>query len=203
MNIEQLIAIGGMIGPVFYTLIWVLGGILQPDYSHVRDDVSSLLAVGAPNKRLFDIMHITDVILVIIFFSTFHWAIDGGQGLIVGPACFLLANLLELAVGLFFPLDEGGEIKTHKGKMHWNLVQVMAVLAAVGMLAMAYRFFYTPGWEWMGTYSLITFVVTGVTGLFAAKKVGTNIMGLAERLVVTTNAQYIFVLALIVFLASA
>lgn len=202
MSIDQLIAIGGMVGPILYTLIWVLGGILQPDYSHVRDDVSSLLAVGAPHKRLFDIMHITDVILVIIFFSTLHWTIDGGQGLIIGPACFLLANLLELAVGLFFPLDEGGEIKTHKGKMHWNLVQVMAVLAAVGMLAMWYRLSNTPGWEWLGTYSLITFIVSGATGLFAAKKVGSNIMGLAERLVVTTNLQYIFVLALNVYLTS-
>jgi len=122
--------------------------------------------------------------------------------LILGPACLLLANILELAVGLFFPLDEGGEIKTAKAKMHWNLVKVMAALAAVGMLAMWYRLNNTPGWELLGTYSLVTFVVSAVTGLFAAKKVGTKIMGLAERLVVTTNVQYIFVLALLVFLPS-
>ena len=36
MNIHQLIAIGGMMGPVLYTLIWILGGILQPDCSHIR-----------------------------------------------------------------------------------------------------------------------------------------------------------------------
>jgi hypothetical protein len=203
VNVFQLIAIGGMIGPILYTLIWILGGILQPDYSHVRDDVSSLLAVGAPNKRLFDIMHVADIVLVIIFFGTLHWAIDGGQGLIVGPACFLLANILELAVALFFPLDEGGEIKTRKAKMHWNLVKVMAILAAVGMLAMWYRLSNTSGWELLGTYSLVSFIASAVTGLFAAKNVGTKIMGLAERLVVTTNVQYIFVLALIVFLTSA
>ena len=73
--------------------------------------------------------------------------------------------------------------------MHWNLVQVMAVLAAVGMLAMAYRFFNTPGWEWLGFYSLITFVVLGVNGLFAAKKVGKEIMGLDERIVVTKKVK--------------
>lgn len=203
MNLFQLIAIGGMIGPLLYTLIWVLGGILQPDYSHMRDDVSSLLATGAPNKRLFDIMHVIDVVLLIIFFASLHWAIDGGQGLIVGPLCFLLANITELAVALFFPLDEGGTIVTIKGKMHWNLVKVMAFLAAVGMLAMWYRLSSTPGWELVGLYSLVSFVASAVTGLFAAKKVGTNIMGLAERLVVTTNIQYIFVLALMVFLTNA
>ena len=108
MNIQQLMAIGGMIGPILYTLIWILGGILQSGYNHIRDDVSSLLAVGAPNKRLFDIMHVTEVVLVIIFFSNLHWAIDGGQGLILGPACFLLANLIELIVALFLPLVEVG-----------------------------------------------------------------------------------------------
>jgi len=39
--------------------------------------MSSLLAVEVPNKRLFDIMHVMDVILVITFFSILHWAIDG------------------------------------------------------------------------------------------------------------------------------
>ena len=60
MNLQQLIALGGMVGPILYTLIWILGGILQPGYSHIRDDVSSLMAVGAPNKRLFDIMQLID-----------------------------------------------------------------------------------------------------------------------------------------------
>ena len=45
-----------MLGPVLYTMIWILGGILQLDFSHIRDDVSSLIAVGTPNKRLFDTM---------------------------------------------------------------------------------------------------------------------------------------------------
>lgn len=202
MNIQQLIALGGMIGPILYTMIWILGGILQSDYSNIRDDVSSLLAVEAPHKRLFDIMHVMDVVFVIIFFSTLHWAIDGGQGLIIGPACFLLANLIELVVALFFPLDEGGEMKSRKAKMHWNLVKVMAILAIVGMLAMWYRLSSTSGWEWLGTYSLVTFIVSAVTGLWASKNVGTKIMGLTERLVVTTNVQYIFVLALNVYLTS-
>ena len=200
MNIQQLIALGGMIGPILYTSIWVLGGILQPGYSHIRDDVSSLLAVGAPNKRLFDIMHVLDVILVIIFFSNLHWAIDGGQGSIVGPACWLLANIIEFVVAIFFPLDKGGEMISPTAKMHFKLVLVMAFLSAVGMLALWLRLSSTEGWVRLGTYSLVSFIVSTITGLYASKKVGTEIMGLAERLVVTTNVLYIFVLALNVFL---
>ena len=203
MNLQQLIAIGGMVGPILYTLIWILGGILQPGYSHIRDDVSSLMAVGAPNKRLFDIMQLTNIILVIIFFSNLHWAIDRGQGSIIGPACFILTNLINILVVLFYPLDEGGEINSSIAKMHVKLVMIMAVLGAAGMLALWHRLSNTEGWVWFGSYSLVTFFVTAITGIIAAKYAGTEIMGLTERLVVTANVQYIFVLALNVFITSA
>jgi len=203
MNIQQLVALGGMIGPILYTSIWILGGILQPGYSHIRDDVSSLLAVGAPNKRLFDVMNITNVILVLIFFGNLHWAIDGGQGSIIGPAYLVFTNIIGLAVAIFFPLDEGGEMISPTAKMHFKLVMVMALLSAMGMLALWFRLSNTEGWVWLGTYSLVSFIVSAITGLYASKKVGTEIMGLTERLVVTTNALYIFVLALNVYLIYA
>ena len=47
---------------------------------------------------------------------------------------------------------------------------------------------------------MATFVVTVATGLIAARTAGTKIMGLTERLVVTANVQYFFVLALKVYL---
>lgn len=46
----RIISLGGMLGPVLYTLIWVLWGVLQPDYSHIRDDVSSLMARAAASS---------------------------------------------------------------------------------------------------------------------------------------------------------
>ncbi len=202
MDLQQLFALGGMIGPVLYTSIWILGGILQPDYSHIRDDVSSLMATGAPNKRLFDTMQLINIILVIMFFINLHWAIDGGLGSFIGPACFVLTNIINIPVVLFYPLDEGGGIESSKAQMHIKLVMSMALFGAVGMLAMWYRLSNTDGWIWYGTYSLITFLFTAVTGVIASKTVGTRIMGLTERLVVTSNVQYIFVLALNVFLTS-
>lgn len=203
MNLHQIIALGGMIGPIIYTSIWILGGILQPDYSHIRDDVSSLMAVGAPNKKLYDIMQLTNIFLVIIFFSNLHYSIDGGQGSIIGPACFVLTNLINIPVVLFYPLDEGGEMISPTAKMHFKLVMIMAVFGAAGMLAFWNRLSNTPGWTWYGTYSLITFIITAVTGVIASKTAGTEIMGLTERLVVTANVQYIFVLALNVYTSSA
>jgi hypothetical protein len=200
MNTQQLIALGGMIGPLLYTSIWILGGIIQPDYNHIRDDVSSLMAVGAPNKKLFDIMQLINIILVIIFFINLHWVLDGGQGTIIGPAFFVLTNLINIPVVLFYPLDEGGGIESSTAQMHVKLVMIMALFGALGMLAMWNRLINTPGWTWYGSYSLITFFFTASTGLIASKTAGSEIMGLTERLVVTANVQYIFILALKVFI---
>ena len=203
MNLQQLIALGGMLGPIIYTSIWILGGILQPEYSHIRDDVSSLMAAGAPNKRLFDTMQLTNIILVIIFFTDLHWALDDGQGSLIGPACFVLTNIINIPVVLFYPLDEDGGIESPTAQMHVKLVMTMAVFGALGMLALWQRLANTPGWTWGGTYSLVTFIFTGITGAIAAKTAGSEIMGLTERLVVTANVQYIFVLALNLYLTSA
>lgn len=67
------------------------------------------------------------------------------------------------------------------------------------MLAFWLRLSNTPGWGWYGTYSLVTFIITAISGVVASKTAGTEIMGLTERLVVTANVQYIFILALNVY----
>jgi hypothetical protein len=189
-----------MLGPVLYTMVWVLRGFLQPGYSHIRDDVSSLMAVGAPNKSLFDRIHLADVVLMILFFASLSWAMDVGGGLAIGPVCFHASHVLELLVGLFFPLDEGGGIESPRAKMHVALVGLMAFLAMLGMLAMRLQLGSVEGWRLFSQYSLVTFIVTLATGLVAARSAGTAIMGFTERLVVTSTMQYTFVLALWILL---
>ena len=58
MNIFQVLAICGMTSPVVYTLMWILGGFLWFDYSHIRNDISSLFAVGAHRKWFFDALKV-------------------------------------------------------------------------------------------------------------------------------------------------
>ena len=191
-----------MFGPILYTAAWVLGGILQPYYSHNRNDISSLMAVGAPNKRLFDIMNILNNVLMIIFFGSLHRYINDGRGSIIGPVCFMLSSVIGLFVVLFFPLDEGGEPVTPRGKMHVNLVGMMSLLALVGMIALWRRLIFTPGWVSFGNYTLGSLVVTLITAVIAAKNIGTKRMGITERFVVTANLQYFFAIALNVYLTA-
>ena len=72
MNLFQLLAICGMLNPIFYTAMWIIGGRLQSDYSHIRDDISSLFAVGAPNQRLMQsFIIVSSVLLFVLSFVAF------------------------------------------------------------------------------------------------------------------------------------
>ena len=93
-----------MLSPIIYTVMWILGGFLRPDYSHIRDDVSSLMAVGAPRKRLFDSFIITSSVLLFVFYLGLFGGIHNGQGSVVGPILFLVSGFLGILVAFFFPL---------------------------------------------------------------------------------------------------
>jgi len=198
---QKIFALCGMIGPFFYAMIWILGGILQPGYNHITDDVSTLLAVGAPNKLLFDLMEATYGILMIIFFASLHWTINKGKGSILGPGAFLVNFVLHV-VAVFFPLDAGGGILSQTAQIHGILVGLMVFLSIVGLLAMWRRVKNVDRWKGYDIYTLITLIFLLIFGLLAAIPIGFEIMGLTERLVATTMGQYFVVIGLKVYRTS-
>ena len=192
---QKIFAIFGMIGPFLYASIWILGGILQPGYNHISDDVSSLIAIGVPNKILFNIIEIIYIVFMILFFISLHWAINKGKGSILGPALFATTFGVELLITLFFPLDAGGEIISMTAQTHLALVGILVVLTVIAMLALWRRFKKIEEWKKYEIYTLITFVLTLTFGL-AAAPLGSDLKGLTERLTASIIGQYIFVIAL-------
>ena len=180
--------------------MWILGGILQSDYSHIRDDVSSLFAVGAPNKRLMQSFIIISSVLLFAFYLGIQEGINDGGGSIVGPLLFLTSSVLGILVSLFFPLDAGGEIVTLRGKMHLILVIGSGILTIAGMAALWSRLKLVEMWSAFATYSIISatvsFILVIISGIFIKSKY----RGLLERLGVTPYQLYYFVFSLMVFL---
>jgi hypothetical protein len=200
MNIFQVLAICGMLSPIVYTVMWILGGILQPDYSHIRDDVSSLFAVGAPDKGLMQSFIITSSVLLFVFYIGLHEGLNDGGGSIVGPILFLTSGVLGILVALFFPLDAGGEIITIRGKMHLILVIGSGLLTIAGMVALWFRLQSVEGWSAFATYSLISAIVALVLVIISGIFIKSKYRGLLERLGVTPYQLYYFSLSLMVFL---
>lgn len=202
MNVLQVLAICGMISPILYTLMWVLGGFLRSDYSHIRDDVSSLIAVGAPRKRFFDAFIITSSVLLFMFYLGLHFGINNGQGSFFGPVFFVISGFLGVLVAIFFPLDAGGEIITLKGKMHLVLVVTSGLLTIAGMVAFWLRLALVEEWGSFATFSLISAIVSLVLVIIAAVFMKGKYRGLVERPMVCSFQIYYFVLSLMVFLTN-
>ena len=200
MNIFQILAICGMLSPIIYTAMWVLGGILRTDYSHVRDDISSLYAVGAPNKRLMQSFIITSSVLLFVFYLGLHEGINDEGGSTIGPMLFLISSVMGMLVAFFFTLDEGGEIVTWRGKMHLILVVLMGLLTIAGMVALWSRLQNVSGWSAFASYSLISAIVALILVVISLIFVTGKYRGLLERIMVTPYQLYYFVLPLMVFL---
>jgi len=200
MSIYHILAICGMLSPIIYTAMWIFVGSRQSDYSHIRDDISSLFAVAAPNRRLAQSFIIVESVLLFIFFIGLQRGITDGGGSFVGPALLLIASILGILIALFFPLDEGGEFTTYKGKMHIILVVVMGLLTIAGMVMLWLRLQFVPMWSSFAIFSLISAILSLVgviiSGIFAAGKY----RGIIERIMVTPYQLFYFILALMVFL---
>lgn len=202
MNIFQVLAICGMGSPILYTLMWILGGYLRSDYSHIRDDISSLFAVGAPRKRFFNSFIIASSLLLFMFYLGLHWGINNGQGSFIGPILFVASGILGVLVALFFPLDAGGEIITLRGKMHLVLVVTSGLLTIAGMVALWFRLASIEGWSTFATYSLISAIVSLILIIISAIFIKSRYRGLLERFGVSPFELYYFIISLLVFLTN-
>ena len=202
MNVFQVLAICGMASPILYTLMWIFGGILRSDYNHIRDDISSLFAVGAPRKLFFNSLIIASSLLLFVFYLGLHWGINNGQGSFIGPILFIVSGFLGVLVALFFPLDAGGEIKTLRGKMHLVLVVTSGILTIAGMVALWFRLELIEDWSTFATYSLISAIVSLILIIISAFFIKSRYRGLIERFGVSPFQIFYFTIGLMVFLTN-
>ena len=199
LKLHRILAICGMLAPILYTAMWILGGFLDPTYNPIQQDVSSLVAVGAPNKALLDIFNISSTILLFLFYLGLHKGVNKGEGSVVGPLLFIVSSFIGILVALFFPLDEGGEMVTSTGMMHLPLVVTMGILTILGMFAIWYRLKADEEWKQFATFSLISAIVALALVIVSMMVIGGPIMGLVERIMVTAYQIYYFVIAYTVY----
>jgi hypothetical protein len=165
-------------------------------YSHIADDVSDLLARGAPDKLLMDIMNITSAILMFIFYLHSHISINNGEGSKVGPIALLISGILGLSVAIFFPLGPNGELTDWLAVAHFTIIMIQIPITMVVMIAFWRRLKKLEEWKIYGNITLITFIIVLFTGLMLPMTLDTPIMGLVERISVCSIELFYFILAL-------
>jgi hypothetical protein len=138
-------------------------------------------------------------VLLFLFYLGLHEGLKDG-GSIIGPYLFIIASILGMLIAFFFPLDEGGEMTTWRGKMHLILVVIMGILTVAGMIALWFRLKDVSGWSNLAYFSLISAVVALILLIISGIFIQGNYRGLLERLGVTPFQLFYFILPLMIFL---
>jgi len=200
MVVIKILAVLGMLAPIIYTVMWVIGGFIVPDYNPIHKDVSSLMAVGAYKRRLFQSLMIVSSTFLLAFYFGIHWGVNNGEGSIVGPILFIISAFMGLLIACFFPLDEGGEITTWRGKGHLIIVVLMGIIQITAMVFLYVRLRLVEGWQDFAIISLVSAIIALILVVFSGFFAGKDYMGLVERIMVSEYQIYYFVTALLIFL---
>lgn len=200
---RKLLLFCGMLVPVLYILLYVVGGALRPGYSHLSESVSELLSPGAPNKSLLDVFNFTFALAYTIFgVGVLQFVLGNEHNALIGR----IGAGLIIAVGLasigsaIFPQDATGTELTVPGILHMVFVFGVQIPGAIlSTLLVGIWFKRTGIFPGFTVYSYVSAGIIVLSGIAAGPSMGTPIMGLVERISALAVHQWVFVLAWMLF----
>lgn len=195
----------GILIPVTYIFMYILGGALRPGYNHISDSVSELLSPGAPNRSLITIIDLVYGLLHVLFgigvlqfiWGSEHNSLVGSIGgwMIIGAGVAIVGTAI-------FAQDAVGIPATIPGKIHLALVfgalLPFSFLSTLLIGIWSHRAGVFPGFA---LYTFISFGAMILLGGAGAAMARTRLMGLGERISAIVIHQWLFTLALKLFLA--
>ena len=195
----RLVAIGGVIGPILFAVLVVIGGVLYDGYSHVSQKISELGGEGAEYAILQNLNFIMIGILVI----GFSWALARVLGPpYLGPVLIGFFGIFSSIANGILPCDVGCKGETTVGLLH-NVTGVAGFIAAiVGMFVLARRWSHDPRWQTHVPFTrAAAFVaITGLVWFVVTQAIDAQAFaGIAQRVFVSALLLWISVTALRVY----
>ena len=196
---KNIVFFYGMLVPVIYIFMYLLGGALRSGYSHVSDSVSELLSPGAPNKKLLDTLNVTFALLYILFgIGVFQFVMGSDHNVLVGRigAGMIVAVGVASIGSAIFPQDATNTPRTLPGTLHLIFVFGVQIPGAIlSTLLIGIWLNRTDIFPGFATYSFISTGAIVLTGMLAGPSIGKPFMGLVERISALAVHQWIFLLA--------
>lgn len=193
----------GVIAPVLFVFMTILGGAIRPGYSHMSDTVSELFSPGSPNKLLLDTLHTIYALLLVLFSIGVLQLVRSSEQSrftgIVGAWMFIAMGLMSVATATIFPQDAWGSPPTFPREIQKILSGVLASITILSMLLIGFWFNRANIFPGFATYSFVTVGLVVLSAGFFVAKVGSPIMGLAERVTILVGFLWTFILALWMF----
>ncbi len=194
----KYLAAAGIGGTVLYTVTWLVLGFLDPTYSHIRDPISNLSAIGAPHALVMTSIIFVFALLIIVFAFGLHRGLPPGSW--AGPGALVIAGVGYLGIGLApLNLAEPGD----PNLPHEISAAVIVFGLMLAPLLLSPRLKRDPLWQNLRGYSIATTVVSlalvVALALTASLPAFLDLAGLQQRLVLAVVSVWIIVMAIRLF----
>jgi hypothetical protein len=181
--LRRVLFICGFVAPLVYIAAVILGGALQPGYSHLSMSVSGLIGAGSPNLLLLSILFIVYNVFIIVFAWAEGMGIRGEDLHIMTAGCVTLgvAGLLGILVTVLIPMLPLGQLTTIQSIGRFALLGALALSAVLTVPLLGLGSKIRDAF-WI--YSLVTAFLLIVSAGFtvALTILGHPLVGLAERI---------------------
>ena len=95
------LALCGVLGPLQFTLAWVIVGAARPGYSPVRQYISELAATGGRGAWVMVASFLALGLLTLAFVPALHRGLAGGLGGLIGPLLIAVFGAGTIGSGIF------------------------------------------------------------------------------------------------------
>ena len=197
MQRRNLIAAGLLgIGAVgLYVGATILGGILDPQYSHVRNAISELTGTAAPDRAVLAPLYIVYNVLLLGFGYALFRVASGGFLMAVAVVLFLIGGLSGIGQVTLFRMDSVGAAETTAGTLHLVLAGVSSLLCLTIAVLYGFAFRGTSTLRGLWRYSFATAALLVLTAPLAVGSIGTDLVGLFERIAIGVFLAWVVVVS--------
>ncbi|HET7076501.1 MAG TPA: DUF998 domain-containing protein [Chloroflexia bacterium] len=204
---------GGLLGPILFTLVYLIEGATRPGYDPWRMAVSALSLSDQGWMQIANFL--VSGLLIVGFAAGLRRVWAHGKGATWGPLLLAVVGVGLIIAGVFVtdpalgyppgtPPGPAATTTLH-GTIHFlgGAISVFAGLPAA-CLVLARRFAGDPAWRGWAAYSLGTAVLTvGCFVAFAVMAAGSGPAGLFERLSLSVGLAWVALLAIRLLRAGA
>jgi hypothetical membrane protein len=195
---QRLLVLSGVLGPIVYILNVVLGGLITPNYSHVRNAVSELTQRGAPNIGVLSALFVLSAVLMLLFgIAVMMRYRSRSRRVYAGGMLIVVYGVFATLMTTVFPQDPIGGESTLPGTMHLVLAGLTAFVIMGSILLIGFGMNQRTGWDYFKPYSTITvalvFVLGASTPLLIMNEI--ELLGVFERLTQVAYLQWFLVFA--------
>jgi MFS family permease len=192
LNINSIPALVGIVGPIIVVVGDLAASLSIPDYSPIRDTVSSLALTGI--GWLQSICFLAMGLLLEIFVAGLFFNIRRARGFYAGIVLLAFEGFVLMLIATFH-MDHP-EAPPIDGTIHTLASYGLGLLFPIAILLLAPSFKSTPNWKNIFVYTLVAGILAFglIVGAFFTEQSGW--FGLYERIIILNALIWVEVVAI-------